>query len=61
MKNKTEKPKKKLLAFLLSLCMLLTLIPSGLILVAEPENAASITFTNTSGDGGEDLISMSEE
>ncbi|MCI5900284.1 MAG: fibronectin type III domain-containing protein [Lachnospiraceae bacterium] len=61
MKNKTEKPKKKLLAFLLSLCMLLTLIPSGLILAAEPENAASITFTNTSGDGGEDLISMSEE
>ena len=45
MKNKTEKPKKKLLAFLLSLCMLLTLIPSGLILAAEPENAASITFT----------------
>lgn len=61
MKTKTAGTEKKLLALLLSLCMLFTVIPSGMTLAAEPENAAAITFTNTSGDGGENLISMTEE
>lgn len=57
---KTAGKEKKLLALLLSLAMLLTLLPTGSIFAAEPTNVAAIAFTNTSGDGGADVISMTD-